>query len=83
MENEFSCKICFENYDLTYRKPTLCMLCAHTFCNICIKGFRNYECPTCREEIISTKPNYALIEQIELILNNKNNNNKNSDKLQK
>ena len=69
MENEFSCKICFEKYDVTYRKPTILMLCAHTICNICLKGLKNYECPTCRDEIISTKPNFALIEQLEIILN--------------
>ena len=70
MENEFSCKICFEKYDVTYRKPTILMLCAHTICNICLKGLKNYECPTCRDEIISTKPNFALIEQLEITLNN-------------
>lgn len=63
------CKICLNEYNLTNQKPMTIMLCGHTFCLKCLtqmKTLKEYICPTCREEIISEKPNYALLEAIEL-----------------
>ena len=54
------CKICYECYNTTDRKPMIMMMCCHTLCNTCLidlkKTMSSYNCPTCRELIISEKP---------------------------
>lgn len=62
------CKICLIEYNSTNQKPITLMLCGHTFCLNCVnqlKTLKEYICPTCREEIISEKPNYALLDTLE------------------
>jgi protein-L-isoaspartate(D-aspartate) O-methyltransferase len=52
----FSCKICYNNYDESTRLPKA-ISCGHTLCDTCIKGISskssnsNYECPFCKKTI--------------------------------
>lgn len=67
MDGKFTCSICLEDYNTSNKKPTTVMLCGHTFCSSCLNELRRNGqsmCPTCREKIISEKPNYAVLDAI-------------------
>lgn len=58
------CKICFEEYDNFERKPFSAMPCGHSFCRECIDNLKKekYDCPICRNPIVSSAPNFSLME---------------------
>jgi hypothetical protein len=62
-----NCKICFENFNHKERIPITLMLCGHSVCLDCLAELKQqiYQCPLCRAEIISEKPNYAFLEFLE------------------
>lgn len=64
------CKVCFEKYDKFEHKPIVIMPCGHTFCQRCLFDLKNkaFICPTCRQEIKSKKPNYDLLEVLDMNL---------------
>jgi hypothetical protein len=67
----FQCTICFEEYDLTKRKP-LILECGHTICNLCVKDILKCAkkcCPFCNKSLIkrnvsSFSQNFAYMELI-------------------
>ncbi len=60
-----ACKICFNKYDHSLRKPYH-LSCPHTFCKDCIIKIQIYanQCPACRLPIRETYPNIELLETI-------------------
>ena len=70
MGNELKCKICFEKFNLTNRKPIITYPCCHTVCLDCLnllKKRKHYDCTICRTRIVGEKPNYTVLESIENI----------------
>jgi len=67
MDSKFTCNICFEKYDKSFRQPIILMFCGHTFCSQCINELKQqkYLCPTCRETIVREKTNFALLEALD------------------
>jgi tetratricopeptide (TPR) repeat protein len=64
-----SCEICMESFNKEEHKPMTLMPCAHTYCFECIEQLKEkveYNCPTCRVSISDAKPNYALINMLNL-----------------
>lgn len=62
------CKICYDKFNKTVRKPFTVIPCGHTFCISCLNDLRkiNYICPTCRVKIENEKPSYILLELMDL-----------------
>jgi hypothetical protein len=70
MGNELLCKICFEKFNLTNRKPIITMPCCHTICLDCLnllKKRKHHDCTICRTRIVGDNPNYAVLELLENI----------------
>ena len=61
---DLNCKICFEVFNTSNRKPIIVMLCGHTFCLECVDKLKKQDfiCPNDREPITNQKPNYALLD---------------------
>ena len=68
MQN-LSCKICFEPFDHSKRKPHVLIYCTHTFCHDCVIKLRHnqsgFKCPTCNTSIEDINPNWALLDSIQ------------------
>jgi tetratricopeptide (TPR) repeat protein len=63
------CEICFETFNKEEHKPMSLIPCAHTYCFECIEQLKEkaeYNCPSCRISISDVKPNYALINMLDL-----------------
>ncbi len=73
-KNKMNCKICFEQYNKNKHKPVILMQCGHSVCITCLNELTTFLCPICREQIITSKPNYDLIYFLfntNIFLNNK------------
>ncbi len=64
-----NCKICFEQYNKNKHKPVILMQCGHSVCITCLNELTTFLCPICREQIITSKPNYDLIDLLEQATN--------------
>lgn len=58
------CEVCFENYNLKNRQPHALFPCGHTFCEQCIKQFRDNTCAACSGQFSSEVKNWALVNLI-------------------
>jgi hypothetical protein len=69
MQPTLTCKICFEPYNQSNRRPTTLMMCSHTYCLECVSGLQTnlsvMLCPICRDIVIDRKPNYAILELLD------------------
>jgi WD40 repeat protein len=63
------CKICLDNFDNLKRKPSIIKDCGHTYCAQCIIQLTKKNCPECRTVITGTVTNYAVLNSVELYLN--------------
>lgn len=61
---EFSCNICFDDYNHSKNKPFMLKNCLHTFCNKCVNSFKEKSCPTCKSGFQDSGPNQMLIDII-------------------
>jgi len=63
------CKICFEKFNKTTRKPQV-INCGHSMCSDCISNIYDYKhlCPTCRKPITDVRQNHALFELLDVNL---------------
>lgn len=63
------CKICFEKYNKSFGKPYV-LNCGHSMCLSCLTKIKlaGSNCPTCRKPITDEKPNYDLIEILDMNL---------------
>jgi len=68
-KNKMNCKICFEQYNKNKHKPVILMQCGHSICITCLNELTTFLCPICREQIITSKPNYDLIDLLEQATN--------------
>lgn len=63
---DWSCNICFDNYNDTDKKLKKLKNCGHDLCESCLIHIRNYEidtCPICRFEINENDYNYISEEE--------------------
>lgn len=58
------CEVCFENYNQKNRIPYALFPCGHTFCESCVKQFRNRMCAACNTQFENKTKNWALINLI-------------------
>jgi hypothetical protein len=74
-----NCKSCSNEYNLFDRKPYILLLCGHTICQRCAKEKRlsnknkDKRCPHCNEEILSLKPNFAMLDFFECLVKTNSN----------
>ena len=63
------CKICFEKYNKSCKKPFV-LNCGHSMCSGCLARIKltGSLCPTCRKPITDEKPNFDLIELLDMNL---------------
>lgn len=59
-----NCKICFEKYDHSKRRPYCLLPCAHTFCADCLKKSTFLTCPNCKSDVTGQSPNWELIQLV-------------------
>ena len=67
MNIEFNnCPICFLAYDQDAHRPELINPCGHTMCKQCLVQIHSNQkvCPICRNSIVSTIPNWQLIQNL-------------------
>ncbi|CAJ0928155.1 unnamed protein product, partial [Mesorhabditis belari] len=61
--SNFSCPICFDDYDQSSHKPMIISECGHTLCQTCVN--RLVECAECRAPIQRVIVNFAFKNAIE------------------
>lgn len=64
-----NCKICYEKYDKENHKPITLMPCGHSLCTNCLVELKKQFlviCPACRNAVSCDKPNYDLIDLLDL-----------------
>jgi len=64
-----NCKVCYEKYTKEERKPLTLMPCGHSLCELCLSELKKQVivfCPSCRNPVCSDKPNYDLIDMLDL-----------------
>ncbi|CAJ0922350.1 unnamed protein product, partial [Mesorhabditis belari] len=61
--SNFTCPICFDDYDQSSHKPMIISECGHTLCQTCVN--RLVECPECRAPIQRVIVNFAFKNAIE------------------
>ena len=61
MEENFSCKICFERFNSSRNKPRLLITCGHTFCQDCLSRLTRRECPVCKAAYVKSLVVWDLI----------------------
>ena len=54
------CSICLNFYDYSYHKPVTLLNCTHVLCKTCASKMKT--CPFCKNEIISTKTCFLMLE---------------------
>ncbi|XP_047493315.1 E3 ubiquitin-protein ligase TRIM17-like [Penaeus chinensis] len=67
-----TCSVCMSTYDTDGRLPLIFSNCGHTFCSRCLRTEnrkRVFRCPSCRQDrdqFGDLKPNYALLDVLEM-----------------
>lgn len=58
------CEKCFETYNQKSRVPNALFPCGHTFCEECVRKFRNRECAACSTQVEAQAVNWSLVNLI-------------------
>ena len=60
------CRICFDKYNKSNRKPITLLPCCHTFCMSCLSNLKKssdyLSCPKCRKFICLFKSNHGILD---------------------
>ena len=63
--SNLECTICFERYNMAYKKPYLINPCGHTYCKTCLDNLSARKCPVCRGNIDSIIINRTVLDILE------------------